>query len=147
MHRQSRLDTAGRSRSRFEVTNIGLHRTDADGATVTPPALTDDRIETLNLDFVPNNSGRAVALKKIDIHRIDARSRISPLQGHALTPRIGGGDALALTVTGGANTTDDRIDPVTITAGIRQALEHQNPCTFAHHETIGVLVKGCRLVG
>ena len=60
----------------------------------------------------------------------------SELEGELLAARVGGHDALAATIGGTADATDDRVDAIAVGRGGAQALEHQHAAALAHDKAI-----------
>ena len=54
-----------------------------------------------------------------------------------LSHRIGRSDAFSFSVARSADAADHGVDLVSVALGIRQALQHEDRCAFAHDESIG----------
>ncbi len=64
-----------------------------------------------------------------------------PAHRQLLTDWVGGGDALALAVGRATDSEDHGVDPVTVTLGVLETLEHEDRRALAHDEAVGVLVE------
>ena len=53
--------------------------------------------------------------------RVQARIVPGPLDGQLLAGRVGGDDALAAAIAGGADPADDRVDAVPVALGVGEA--------------------------
>ena len=147
MERERSLDATGSTGCRFEVPNVGLHRSDSYRTSITTPPLSDHRGYALDFDFVTHNRRRSMALDQIHVGRIHTGGFVGSLQGQLLPSGIWSGDSFALSVTRCANSLDHRIHTVAIAMGILETFEDHDSCAFAHHKAIGFLVKGSRMVG
>ena len=146
MERKGRLDAACSTCGRLQVPDVGLYGPNSDRAASAAAPLTDHLSETLDFNLVPDHSRRAVALVEIHLDRINSSLCIRTLQSELLTPRIRRCDALSLSITGGAYSTNHRVDTVTVAASIAESLEHHDASTLSHDKAIRALVEGCRMI-
>ncbi len=87
-----------------------------------------------------------MALVEVDVRRVDTRAFVGATKRQLLASRVGGCDSLTLAVAGRPDATNHRVDPIPVSLGIAEALEHHDSCAFPHHEAIRSLVKGGRVV-
>ena len=78
VNRKGRLQGAGRAGRALEVPNLGLHRSNANGAPVPTASPANDLGESLGLHLVPHHGGGAVALHEVHLHRVNPRVRVRP---------------------------------------------------------------------
>ncbi len=141
VQRQDRLQQAGRPGRPLEVADVGLHRAECDRSRRQARAgecLTDAR----DLDHVADSGRGAVTL-----HQAAGRGRQPgalprPLHRETLTHGVRRGDALASAVAGAGHAAHHRIDPVAVTFGVGQALQHEDGRALAHHEPVGTVGVG-----
>ncbi len=89
--------------------------------------------------FVPYPGTGSVGLKQLHCGRINPSFCICGFKRPQLSSTIRCIDAAGFAVTGGADTPDDRIDPVIVPLGIFKAFEHHHADTFTKNRAVGIL--------
>ena len=98
MNRERRLDDTGSTRRALEMTNVGLHRSNAHRLAARATALAHRGLKTLDLNLVAHHSTGAVTLDQVDFRWMETRLSVCPLQRELLAPWVGSSDALSSSV-------------------------------------------------
>ena len=99
-------------------------------------------LENLDLRGVAYLGGGAVGFHKIHFGRGIIHLGEGVLYGYFLALWVGGGDALAFAVRGGAHGVHQGVDLVAVPHGVGQALQDINRDGLGHHEAVGPFVEG-----
>ena len=130
LQRQHDLDQTGDPRCRFEVPDVGLHRSDQQRPVRVTAGAVGGR-GGLDLDRVTQRGARAVRLKVINLAADETgagqRRRDEPL----LCTPIGHRQTTGRAVLIDRAAPDDRTNRVAVALGIAEPLEHQNAASFA----------------
>ncbi len=136
VQRQRGLHQSGGACPGLQVPDVGFHRSQGHRLRGEAPA-PEDPVQHLQLGHVPRLGGGAVPLDHVAGLERGAGAAPPPLHGEALSHRIGGGDALPLSVRRRTHPHDDGIDPVAVALGVGQALQEENAGPLPHHEPVG----------
>ncbi len=144
--RERRLGHGHRSGGGLGMADLGLHGSQAQ---LLAPAhvRTEHFLQHLHLGRVAHLCGGAVRLDEIHFAGAVVHLLKGVLDGYLLALRVGGGDALALAVGGGADRVDQRVDLVAVPDRVGEALEDVDGDRLGHHEAVGPLVEGVGPVG
>ena len=104
-------------------------------------------LQHLHFRRVANLGGGAVGFHEIHFGRGIVHAGEGVLDGYLLALRVGGGDALALAVRGGAHGVYQGVDLVAVPDRVGKALQDVDGDRFGHHEAVGPFVEGVGAVG
>jgi len=144
IHDQYGLDQSRHARCRFQVTHVGLHRTDQQRIVgLARPAV--DGGHGVDFDRVANGGPGSMRFQVIHFHGLDACLRQGFFDHPFQRRRVGDGqaDAGAPVVYGGAP--DDGPDPVAVRLRFAQPLQNNDPASLSANITVGRSVEGLAL--
>ena len=142
--RQGGLHEPGGSGRGLEVPDLGFDGPQGDGAR---GGVLEDLGGGLHFGQVADAGRGAVGLEQADVLGTVVQGLEGALDGELLALRVGGRDALALPVGGGADGADEGVDAVPVLHGVGEPLEDEHAAAFAHDEAVGVGVEGAGAVG
>ncbi|CNX88428.1 Uncharacterised protein [Mycobacterium tuberculosis] len=137
LQRQHHLGHAGRAGRRFQVPDVGFHRTQQ-RRPIGRTAPTDHPAQRLGLDWVAEDGAGAVRLDVVDGARIDAGVLVGPAQHVGLRVLVGCDQAVGPAVVVDRAAGDHGQDRVAVAAGVVDPLEHQHAAAFGAGVAVGV---------
>ncbi len=136
---QENLEQAGRTGRGEGVADVRLDRSDRALAFL-PAGLAPQRLEAFGFDGITHSRAGGMALDQIDI----AAAPAGLLVGHPHGPKLtlgAGREQITVNIVGQPDPRDNRVNMISISQGIFEALEHEHARPFADHEPIGSLVQ------
>src|SRR3989304_2894729 len=98
---------------------------------------TKDRIQAVDLGYIPNAGGGTVRFDQANAGRVDAGVFPGAFNRPLLANRIRCGDAFTFAVARTANSAHDCVNLVAVFFRVYQAFEQENSRAFTHHKTVG----------
>ena len=136
VQRHHRLEQAGCAGRGLGMPDLRLHRSQGTPAAILAPALLENRAQRLELGHVAGFGAGAMSFHQFHGFRAMARVLVGPPQGLGLTRRGGRVNALGATVGRAAQSGHHGVDAITVTLGIRQALERHHANAFAQQGAV-----------
>ena len=141
LQREDRLDEPGRARRRLGVSDLRLHRADRAPLAVFASGLLEDRAQPLELGRVARDGAGAVRLDELHAVGSIAGGLVRATDRLRLALRDGRVDRGALAVAARAHAADDRVDPVSVTLRLVEALERDHAEALAQHRAVGLIAE------
>ena len=138
---QSRFHQAGHARCRFEVAEIGFHRTD-DQRAIRRALRAKGLGQGVRLDGVAHRGARAVRLDITDIGRVDAGDDAGFFDQPRLSLLPGQRNAVGVTVLVCRRGADHRVDRITVGDGLGERLQNHHARPLPAHKTVGRSIEG-----
>ena len=143
-HRQHCLDETGDSRRRFQVADVGFHRTNQQRAFLFPfPAVY--RHCGIDLDGVADLGSRAVGFQIVHVGGGDASPRQGRLHQLLLGRAIGHRESHSGTGMVDSRAADYAPDAVSVRLGLTQPFQHDHTAALASHIAVCGSVEGLAL--
>ncbi len=136
LERQDGLQQTGCPGSTLQVTNVGFDRAQRNAPCAHAQAAKNS-VQAIHLGHIPHSGGGAVTFDQANALRRDAGIFPGAFQRPLLPDRVGGGDALALSITAAANAAHHGIDFISVTLGIFQPFRQEDYRPLALNKAIG----------
>ena len=135
------LGQGGEARRGLGVADVGLRGAEqrrlSDRA-----ALAEHLAQGGGLDRVAEDGAGAVRLDVVDVRRVDVGVGVGAVQDVDLCLRVGGGDAVGVSVGVDRRTLDDGVDLVAVGDGVVDTLEHEGAHGLGADEAVRVVGEG-----
>ena len=141
MNRKRCFEQARRARARFQMSDVGFHRTQRDGIFLRAAKNFRERID---FDHIADARARAVRFDHHRACRVNARVFPRALCGQFLSDGIRRGDAFALAVTRAADAAHDRVNFVAAAFRVFETFNQKCRAAFAHHKTVRAFAERAR---
>ena len=139
MQTQHRLDETGDTRSRLQMTQVRLHRTQHQRRRTIP--LAEHLAQRIKLDRITQRRTRAMRLDVVDIRGLQPRRGQRLTQHRLLSRPTGHRLPTAGAVLVDRRTTHHRPHRIAVAQRVTEPLEHHHPGTLAAHIAVGSRVE------
>ena len=136
--RHGRLDQSGRAGSGLGVADLGFDRADRTPGRI---GLAKDVFQGRHFNGIADLGAGTMSLNQLDGLRVNPALRVGSAQGLLLTSGARFVNRRAAAVARSTNALDNRVDLVSITFGVGETLDDDNPQAFAKGGAVSVISK------